>query len=91
MKDTPLYRRLLAYLRPYWLPHFALAIACMLLYSATNGVMPFLLTGSEIAGRPSLGAWATYGLGSLDVFQAAFIESIEKVDERSDQQAQETI
>ena len=26
---------------------------------------------------------ATYGLGSLDVFQAAFIESIEKMDERS--------
>jgi hypothetical protein len=24
----------------------------------------FLLTGSEMAGRPSMGAWATYGLGS---------------------------
>jgi hypothetical protein len=34
---------------------------------------------------------ATYGLGSLDVFQAAFIESIEKVDERSYQQSQEAM
>jgi subfamily B ATP-binding cassette protein MsbA len=43
MKDAALYRRLLAYLRPYWWPHFTLAIACMLLFSATNGVMPFLI------------------------------------------------
>lgn len=26
----------------------------------------FLLTGSEIAGRPSAGAWTSYGLGSLN-------------------------
>ncbi|MEM1447501.1 MAG: DUF1501 domain-containing protein [Planctomycetota bacterium] len=26
----------------------------------------FLLTGSEIAGRPSLGAWLSYGLGSMN-------------------------
>ena len=26
----------------------------------------FLLTGSEIAGRPSLGSWLSYGLGSLN-------------------------
>ncbi len=43
MKQTTLYRRLLGYLRPYWWPHFAVAIVCMLLFSATNGVMPFLI------------------------------------------------
>jgi subfamily B ATP-binding cassette protein MsbA len=43
MKITPLYRRLLVYLRPYWWPHFALAIVCMWVFSGTNGVMPFLI------------------------------------------------
>jgi len=43
MKDASLYRRLLAYLRPYWWPHFTFAIVCMLLFSATNGAMPFLI------------------------------------------------
>jgi ATP-binding cassette, subfamily B, bacterial MsbA len=43
MKPVRLYRRFLGYVRPYWWPHFALAILCMLLFSATNGVMPFLI------------------------------------------------
>jgi subfamily B ATP-binding cassette protein MsbA len=43
MKKTSIYRRLLVYLRPYWWPHFTVAIVCMLLFSATNGVMPFLI------------------------------------------------
>jgi len=43
MKHDTLYRRLLVYLRPYWWPHFTFAIVCMLLFSATNGVMPFLI------------------------------------------------
>jgi ATP-binding cassette, subfamily B, bacterial MsbA len=37
------YRRLLAYLRPYVWPRFVLAVICMILYSATNGVMPWLV------------------------------------------------
>jgi subfamily B ATP-binding cassette protein MsbA len=40
---SSLYRRLLRYLRPYWWPHFTLAVVCMLLFSATNGAMPFLV------------------------------------------------
>ncbi|MBI4515266.1 MAG: lipid A export permease/ATP-binding protein MsbA [Deltaproteobacteria bacterium] len=40
---SSLYRRLLVYLRPYAWPHFTLAVICMVLYSATNGVMPFLV------------------------------------------------
>jgi subfamily B ATP-binding cassette protein MsbA len=38
-----MYRRLLKYLRPYWWPHFTLAVVCMVFYSASNGVMPFLV------------------------------------------------
>ena len=43
MKTRHLYRRLLTYARPYWWPHFALAVLCMLVFSATNGAMPFLI------------------------------------------------
>ena len=38
-----LYRRLLRYLRPYIWPRFVAAIVCMIAYSATNGVMPYLV------------------------------------------------
>jgi subfamily B ATP-binding cassette protein MsbA len=34
---------LLGYLRPYVWPRFALAVVCMVLYSSTNGVMPYLV------------------------------------------------
>jgi len=43
MKERSIYRRLLVYLRPYWWPHFALAVLCMWVFSATNGAMPFLI------------------------------------------------
>ncbi|HXQ21255.1 MAG TPA: ABC transporter transmembrane domain-containing protein, partial [Candidatus Acidoferrales bacterium] len=43
MKPRSLYRRLWVYMRPYWWPHFSLAVVCMLLFSATNGIMPFLI------------------------------------------------
>lgn len=43
MTRTLLYRRLLRYLRPYVWPYFSLAVLCMLLFSSTNGVMPFLI------------------------------------------------
>ncbi len=33
----------------------------------------FLLTGSEMAGRPSMGAWMTYGLGSSSENLPAFV------------------
>ncbi len=36
-------RRVLAYLRPYFWPYFVGAMICMVLFSATNGVMPFLV------------------------------------------------
>lgn len=37
------YRRLLRYLRPYFFPTFVTAVVCMLLFSATSGVLPFLV------------------------------------------------
>jgi subfamily B ATP-binding cassette protein MsbA len=43
MTGRDLYRRLLRYLRPYLWPHFALAVACMLVFSSSYGVMPFLV------------------------------------------------
>ncbi|MEO8604320.1 MAG: lipid A export permease/ATP-binding protein MsbA [bacterium] len=41
--DRILIRRLLRYLRPYLWPYFAGAMACMILFGSTNGVMPFLV------------------------------------------------
>jgi subfamily B ATP-binding cassette protein MsbA len=38
-----IYRRLFPFLRPYLFPRFALALLCMLLFSATNGVLPYLV------------------------------------------------
>ena len=35
--------RLAEYLRPYLWPHFAGAVACMVLYSATSGAVPYLV------------------------------------------------
>jgi ATP-binding cassette, subfamily B, bacterial MsbA len=43
MTPNSIYRRLLVYLRPYWWPHFTVAIVCMLVFSGTNGAMPFLV------------------------------------------------
>lgn len=37
------YRRLLHYLKPYIWPYFSVAMLCMIGYSATDGVMPFLV------------------------------------------------
>jgi subfamily B ATP-binding cassette protein MsbA len=36
-------RRLLGYLGPYVWPRFTIAVVCMVLYSSTNGVMPYLV------------------------------------------------
>jgi subfamily B ATP-binding cassette protein MsbA len=41
--DRVLIRRLLGYMRPYIWPYFVGAMACMILFGSTNGVMPFLV------------------------------------------------
>jgi subfamily B ATP-binding cassette protein MsbA len=43
MNGRELYLRLLRYLRPYIWPHFVAAVVCILLFSSTNGIMPFLV------------------------------------------------
>jgi len=43
MTSAQVYRRLLAYLRPYVWPRVAVAIVCMLIYSSSNAVMPFIV------------------------------------------------
>ncbi len=40
--------------------------------------MTFLSTGSQIAGRPSLGAWASYGLGSANQNLPSFVVLVTK-------------
>jgi subfamily B ATP-binding cassette protein MsbA len=43
MKREVLLGRLYRYLRPYLWPHFAAAMACMIVYSATSGAVPYLV------------------------------------------------
>ncbi|GIW44420.1 MAG: lipid A export permease/ATP-binding protein MsbA [Candidatus Binatia bacterium] len=43
MTRSSLYRRLLRYLRPYVWPYFVVAVLCMVVFSGTNGAMPFLV------------------------------------------------
>jgi subfamily B ATP-binding cassette protein MsbA len=38
-----IYRRLFPFLRPYLFPQFVTALGCMVLFSATNGALPFLV------------------------------------------------
>ena len=40
--------------------------------------MTFFQTGSQIAGRPSLGAWASYGLGSMNENLPGFVVLVTK-------------
>lgn len=52
------YRRLFPFLRPYLFPAFTTAVVCMLLFSATNGVLPFLVQHvfDDIFAQKNLGA-----------------------------------
>ncbi|HEY5623328.1 MAG TPA: ABC transporter transmembrane domain-containing protein, partial [Gammaproteobacteria bacterium] len=43
MKPRRSFGRLCEYLRPYIWPYFATAMACMVLYSATSGAVPYLI------------------------------------------------
>jgi hypothetical protein len=62
------------------LPHTAgvvddLCIICSMQTEAINHdpAITFVQTGSQIAGRPSMGAWVAYGLGSLNRDLPAFV------------------
>ena len=43
MSERNIQGRLIEYLRPYMWPHFAAAIGCMVLYSASSGAVPYLV------------------------------------------------
>ncbi|MGH7860492.1 MAG: ABC transporter ATP-binding protein, partial [Candidatus Binatia bacterium] len=62
-----IYRRLLRYLRPYVWPRFVAAVVCMVLYSATNGAMPWLVRSvfDDIFVRKQV--WAIQALPALIV------------------------
>ncbi len=54
-----------------WLPHMASVVdeLCFIKSMHTEHInhapaMTFLLTGHQLPGRPSIGAWTSYGLGS---------------------------
>jgi subfamily B ATP-binding cassette protein MsbA len=42
-RERETYGRLLSYLRPYVWPRFVVAVVCMLVFSTTNGLLPFLI------------------------------------------------
>ncbi|MCC9643592.1 DUF1501 domain-containing protein [Rhodopirellula sp. JC740] len=47
--------------------------------------MTFMLTGHQIPGRPSMGAWLTYGLGSMNEDLPGFVVLASKVDNAAGQ------
>src|SRR5215470_14687710 len=53
-----IYRRLFPFLRPYLFPHFVTALICMVLFSATNGALPFLVEHifDDIFAKKDVGA-----------------------------------
>lgn len=75
-----------------WLPHIG-SIAdelCIIKSMHTDHInhapaMTFMLTGHQLPGRPSLGAWASYGLGSPNRDLPDYIVLVSKMQRPSDQ------
>jgi hypothetical protein len=75
-----------------WLPHIG-SIAddlCLIRSLHTDYInhapaMTFLLTGHQLAGRPSMGAWASYGLGSPNRDLPDYIVLVSRMLRGSDQ------
>ena len=75
-----------------WLPHIA-SVAddlCFVKSVYTEYInhapaMTFLLTGHQIPGRPSIGAWASYGLGSENRDFPDYVVLVSKMQRPSDQ------
>jgi len=75
-----------------WLPHLQQVAdeVCFIKSVHTDQInhapaMTELLTGHQIPGRPSLGAWTSYGLGSLNRNLPDFLVMISKMQRPSDQ------
>ncbi|MBI1311942.1 DUF1501 domain-containing protein [bacterium] len=75
-----------------WLPHIG-SVAddiCFIKSMFTEHInhapaMTFLLTGHQIPGRPSVGAWVSYGLGSFNRNLPDFVVLVSRMERPSDQ------
>lgn len=75
-----------------WLPHLANVAddLCFIKSMHTDQInhapaMTQFLTGHQLAGRPSIGSWISYGLGSANANLPDFIVMISKMQRPSDQ------
>jgi hypothetical protein len=75
-----------------WLPHLGKVAddICIIKSMHTEQInhapaMTFLLTGHQLPGRPSVGGWASYGLGSTNRNLPDYIVLISKMQRPSDQ------
>ena len=70
MESQGVYRRLLGYMRPYVWPRFVAAVACMLVFSSTNGILPFLVERvfDDVFARHDLGMLAWLPAGVIVLF-----------------------
>ena len=75
-----------------WLPHLARVAdkLCFIKSMHTDQInhapaMTQFLTGNQLAGRPSMGAWVSYGLGSENRNLPDFVVMISKMQRPSDQ------
>jgi len=75
-----------------WLPHIGSVSdeLCFIKSMHTEHInhapaMTYLLTGHQIPGRPSVGAWVSYGLGSPNRDLPAYVVLVSKMQRPSDQ------
>ena len=63
---------------PRWSTTCASSAACTPRRSTTSRPSRYMQTGNQITGRPCLGAWASYGLGSLNDNLPTFVVLVAK-------------
>ncbi|MGE3818114.1 MAG: DUF1501 domain-containing protein [Isosphaeraceae bacterium] len=75
-----------------WLPHLGRVVddVCFIKSMYTDHInhapaMTFMLTGHQLPGRPSFGAWVSYGLGSVNRNLPDFVVLVSKMQRPSDQ------
>lgn len=75
-----------------WLPHLSSIVdeLCFIKSMHTDHInhapaMTFLLTGHQLPGRPSVGAWVSYGLGSTNRNLPDYVVLVSRLQRPSDQ------
>jgi hypothetical protein len=75
-----------------WIPHIASVSdeLCIIRSMRTDHInhapaMTFMLTGHQIPGRPSMGAWVSYGLGSPNRDLPGYVVLVSKMQRPTDQ------